>query len=101
MLALKLCAFVHHSCCSSSCCTVLLLLLSPSSASHPSEPSDELAELTQLELVPLTVDGALAHHLQHCPYHLRLLKTQLMCGQELPECLYGQPLWSAVCLCQS
>ncbi|XP_037834113.1 inositol hexakisphosphate and diphosphoinositol-pentakisphosphate kinase 2 isoform X4 [Kryptolebias marmoratus] len=53
------------------------------------EPSDELAELVQLGLVPLTVDGALAHHLQHCPYHLCLLKTQLMCDQELPECLYG------------
>lgn len=86
----------------------ILLLLhsafssSPCSASRPSEPSDELhvaqplgglpAEPALLGFAPLAVDGAIAHHLRHCPYHLRLLKIWLMSGQELPESLHGQPL---------
>lgn len=78
------------------------LFLSPCSASRPSEPSDELhvvqplgglpAEPALLGFAPLAVDGAIAHHLRHCPYHLRLLKTWLMSSQELPESLHGQPL---------
>ncbi|KAI3371062.1 hypothetical protein L3Q82_023697, partial [Scortum barcoo] len=70
------------------------LLLSPCSALHPSEPSDELHVVQPLgglpaEPAPLAVDGATAHHLRHCPYHLHLLKTWLMSGQELPESLHG------------
>ncbi|XP_040893710.1 inositol hexakisphosphate and diphosphoinositol-pentakisphosphate kinase 2 isoform X3 [Toxotes jaculatrix] len=63
------------------------------------EPSDKLhvvqllgglpAELALLGFAPLAMDGAMAHHLHHCPYHLRLLKTWLMSGQELPESLHG------------
>ncbi|XP_067357366.1 inositol hexakisphosphate and diphosphoinositol-pentakisphosphate kinase 2 isoform X7 [Channa argus] len=73
---------------------------SVSFARHPTnEPSDELhvvhllggilAELTQQGSTPLAVDRAMAHHLHRCPYHLRLLKTWLMSGQELHESLHG------------
>ncbi|XP_029377847.1 inositol hexakisphosphate and diphosphoinositol-pentakisphosphate kinase 2 isoform X1 [Echeneis naucrates] len=48
------------------------------------------AELAVLGFAPLAVDGATAHHLHHCPYHLRLFRTWLMSGQELPESLHGQ-----------
>uniref|UniRef100_A0A7N8WU50 Inositol hexakisphosphate and diphosphoinositol-pentakisphosphate kinase n=1 Tax=Mastacembelus armatus TaxID=205130 RepID=A0A7N8WU50_9TELE len=63
------------------------------------EPSDELhvaqllgglpTELTLMGFSPVAVDRAMAHHLHHCPYHLRLLKTWLMSDQELPEFLHG------------
>ncbi|XP_051237768.1 inositol hexakisphosphate and diphosphoinositol-pentakisphosphate kinase 2 isoform X13 [Dicentrarchus labrax] len=73
---------------------------SVSFARHPTnEPSDELqvvkllrglpAEPALLGFAPLAVDGAMAHHLRHCPYHLRRLKSWLMSGQELPESLHG------------
>ncbi|CAB1323568.1 unnamed protein product, partial [Coregonus sp. 'balchen'] len=38
-----------------------------------------------------SLDRAMAHHLHQCPYHLRLLMNCLVSGQDLPECLYGQP----------
>lgn len=79
-----------------------LLFLSPCSASRPSEPSDELhvvhllqgllAEPALRGFAPMAGDGAVAHHLRHCPYHDRLLKTLLNSGQELQESLHGQPL---------
>uniref|UniRef100_A0A3Q3BUC1 Uncharacterized protein n=1 Tax=Haplochromis burtoni TaxID=8153 RepID=A0A3Q3BUC1_HAPBU len=47
-----------------------------------------------LGFAPLAVDGAMAHHLRHCPYHFRLFKTELVSSQELPESHYGQPLQS-------
>ncbi|XP_036068083.1 inositol hexakisphosphate and diphosphoinositol-pentakisphosphate kinase 2 isoform X3 [Oryzias melastigma] len=53
------------------------------------EASDELAELALLGFGPQALDRAMSHHLHHCPYHLYLLKAQLMCGQELPESLHG------------
>uniref|UniRef100_A0A3P9MQW4 Inositol hexakisphosphate and diphosphoinositol-pentakisphosphate kinase n=1 Tax=Oryzias latipes TaxID=8090 RepID=A0A3P9MQW4_ORYLA len=53
------------------------------------EASDELAELALLGLGPQALDRAMSHHLHHCPYHLYLLKAQLMCGQKLPESLHG------------
>ncbi|XP_074489972.1 inositol hexakisphosphate and diphosphoinositol-pentakisphosphate kinase 2 isoform X9 [Sebastes fasciatus] len=73
---------------------------SVSFARHPTnEPSDELhvvqllgglpADPALLGFAPLAVDGAVAQHLRHCPYHLRLLKSWLMSGQELPESLHG------------
>ncbi|KAM9352050.1 inositol hexakisphosphate and diphosphoinositol-pentakisphosphate kinase 2 [Symphorus nematophorus] len=73
---------------------------SVSFARHPTnEPSDEIhvvqplgglpVEPALLGFAPLAVDGAMAHHLRHCPYHLRLLKSWLMSGQELPESLHG------------
>ncbi|XP_047451733.1 inositol hexakisphosphate and diphosphoinositol-pentakisphosphate kinase 2 isoform X3 [Mugil cephalus] len=73
---------------------------SVSFARHPTnEPSEEPHVVQQqgglptepalLGLVPLAVDGAMTHHLHHCPYHLRLLKSWLMSGQELPESLHG------------
>ncbi|TKS73962.1 Inositol hexakisphosphate and diphosphoinositol-pentakisphosphate kinase 1 [Collichthys lucidus] len=63
------------------------------------EPSDEL-HVVQLQgghptepalrgFAPQAVDRAMSHHLDHCPYHLRLLKSCLMSGQELPESLHG------------
>lgn len=52
------------------------------------------AETALLGFAPLAVDGAMAHHLRHCPYHFRLFKTELVSSQELPESHYGQPLQS-------
>lgn len=37
----------------------------------------------------ISLDAALAHHLQHCSYHLRLFRSWLISGQEDLECLYG------------
>lgn len=37
----------------------------------------------------ICVDATLAHHLQHCSYHLRLFRSWLISGQEDLECLYG------------
>uniref|UniRef100_A0A3Q2ULB8 Inositol hexakisphosphate and diphosphoinositol-pentakisphosphate kinase n=1 Tax=Fundulus heteroclitus TaxID=8078 RepID=A0A3Q2ULB8_FUNHE len=56
------------------------------------EPSDELAELALQGFDPVALDRSFSYHLHHCPYHLHLLRTQLMCAQELSECLHGQPL---------
>ncbi|RXM93935.1 Inositol hexakisphosphate and diphosphoinositol-pentakisphosphate kinase 2 [Acipenser ruthenus] len=39
----------------------------------------------------LSMDRALAHHLHHCSYHLRLFRNWLISGQDTIECLYGQP----------
>ncbi|CAB1331712.1 unnamed protein product [Coregonus sp. 'balchen'] len=38
-----------------------------------------------------SLDGAVALHLQQCPYHRCCLRHCLVSGQDLPECLYGQP----------
>ncbi|XP_028287852.1 inositol hexakisphosphate and diphosphoinositol-pentakisphosphate kinase 2-like isoform X2 [Parambassis ranga] len=73
---------------------------SVSFARHPTnEHSDELhvvqllgglpAEPALQGVAPLAVDRAMAHHLYHCPYHLRLLKTWLMSSQELPDSHHG------------
>uniref|UniRef100_A0A3P8R1B1 Inositol hexakisphosphate and diphosphoinositol-pentakisphosphate kinase n=1 Tax=Astatotilapia calliptera TaxID=8154 RepID=A0A3P8R1B1_ASTCA len=73
---------------------------SVSYARHPTnEPSDvphvtQLlewlpAETALLGFAPVAVDGAMAHHLRHCPYHFRLFKTELVSSQELPESHYG------------
>uniref|UniRef100_A0A672JFW0 Inositol hexakisphosphate and diphosphoinositol-pentakisphosphate kinase n=1 Tax=Salarias fasciatus TaxID=181472 RepID=A0A672JFW0_SALFA len=63
---------------------------SVSFARHPTnEPPDELPLVQLLGLAPLVVDGALAHHLLRCPYHLRLLERWLASGQELPLSLHG------------
>ncbi|XP_075063966.1 inositol hexakisphosphate and diphosphoinositol-pentakisphosphate kinase 1 isoform X6 [Mixophyes fleayi] len=35
------------------------------------------------------LDGAMAHHLHQCYYHLRLFKNWLISGQDDLECLYG------------
>ncbi|KAG8575452.1 hypothetical protein GDO81_009562 [Engystomops pustulosus] len=35
------------------------------------------------------LDGAMAHHLHQCSYHLRLFKNWLISGQDDLECLYG------------
>ncbi|XP_030353682.1 inositol hexakisphosphate and diphosphoinositol-pentakisphosphate kinase 1 isoform X4 [Strigops habroptila] len=37
----------------------------------------------------ISLDATLAHHLQHCSYHLRLFRSWLISGQEDLECLYG------------
>ncbi|XP_040198447.1 inositol hexakisphosphate and diphosphoinositol-pentakisphosphate kinase 1 isoform X3 [Rana temporaria] len=37
----------------------------------------------------ICLDGAMAHHLQQCSYHLRLFKNWLISGQDDLECLYG------------
>nr|XP_020478389.1 inositol hexakisphosphate and diphosphoinositol-pentakisphosphate kinase 2-like isoform X11 [Monopterus albus] len=82
---------------------------SVSFARHPTnEPSDELhvvqqlgklsTELTLLGFAPLAMDGAMAHHLHHCPYHLRLLETWLVSRQELPESLHSRPPCSLLSL---
>eukprot|EP00063_Salmo_salar_P005376 XP_013980211.1 PREDICTED: inositol hexakisphosphate and diphosphoinositol-pentakisphosphate kinase 1 isoform X4 [Salmo salar] len=73
---------------------------SVSFARHPTnEPLDEhlVAQLLKglvtdpaLLCCP-SLDRAMAHHLHQCPYHLRLLRNWLVSGQDLPECLHGQP----------
>eukprot|EP00063_Salmo_salar_P057010 XP_014031845.1 PREDICTED: inositol hexakisphosphate and diphosphoinositol-pentakisphosphate kinase 1-like isoform X3 [Salmo salar] len=40
---------------------------------------------------PLSLDGALAHHLNQCSYHLRLFRNWLISGQDPLEYFYGQP----------
>uniref|UniRef100_A0A3Q3QZG7 Uncharacterized protein n=1 Tax=Monopterus albus TaxID=43700 RepID=A0A3Q3QZG7_MONAL len=55
-------------------------------------------ELTLLGFAPLAMDGAMAHHLHHCPYHLRLLETWLVSRQELPESLHSRPPCSLLSL---
>ncbi|XP_074456658.1 inositol hexakisphosphate and diphosphoinositol-pentakisphosphate kinase 1 isoform X11 [Larus michahellis] len=37
----------------------------------------------------VSLDAALAHHLQQCSYHLRLFRSWLISGQDDLECLYG------------
>ncbi|XP_074693823.1 inositol hexakisphosphate and diphosphoinositol-pentakisphosphate kinase 1 isoform X3 [Strix aluco] len=37
----------------------------------------------------ISLDAALAHHLQQCSYHLRLFRSWLISGQDDLECLYG------------
>ncbi|XP_058854959.1 inositol hexakisphosphate and diphosphoinositol-pentakisphosphate kinase 1-like isoform X10 [Acipenser ruthenus] len=37
----------------------------------------------------LSMDRALAHHLHHCSYHLRLFRNWLISGQDTIECLYA------------
>uniref|UniRef100_A0A8D0EPM7 Uncharacterized protein n=1 Tax=Strix occidentalis caurina TaxID=311401 RepID=A0A8D0EPM7_STROC len=43
----------------------------------------------------ISLDAALAHHLQQCSYHLRLFRSWLISGQDDLECLYG----TARCSC--
>ncbi|CAB1339119.1 unnamed protein product [Coregonus sp. 'balchen'] len=38
---------------------------------------------------PLSLDGALTHHLHHCSYHLRLFRNWLVSGQDPLEYFYG------------
>ncbi|XP_010764896.1 inositol hexakisphosphate and diphosphoinositol-pentakisphosphate kinase 1-like [Notothenia coriiceps] len=69
----------------------------PRSPSSPSEPLDEqrVAQLlrrfsTDLSLGRhLSLDGALAHHLHQCSYHLRLFRNWLISGQDPVEYLHG------------
>uniref|UniRef100_A0A3B5KQN7 Uncharacterized protein n=1 Tax=Xiphophorus couchianus TaxID=32473 RepID=A0A3B5KQN7_9TELE len=49
------------------------------------QPSDELAELALQGFDPVALDRSFSYHLHHCPYHLRLLRTQLMCSLELSD----------------
>lgn len=39
----------------------------------------------------LPLDGALAHHLHQCSYHLRLFRNWLISGQDPLDYLHGQP----------
>ncbi|XP_038157222.1 inositol hexakisphosphate and diphosphoinositol-pentakisphosphate kinase 1 isoform X11 [Cyprinodon tularosa] len=55
----------------------------------PAGGLDELAELALQGFDPVALDRSFSYHLHHCPHHLRLLRTQLLCGQELSECLHG------------
>lgn len=86
----------------SSMLLLLLLLhcpvLPPSSSSEPLE-EHHVAQLlrcfsTDLSLGrDLCLDGALAHHLHQCSYHLRLFRNWLVSGQDPLEYLHGQPAW--------
>uniref|UniRef100_A0A3Q4MMB3 Uncharacterized protein n=1 Tax=Neolamprologus brichardi TaxID=32507 RepID=A0A3Q4MMB3_NEOBR len=40
----------------------------------------------------LSLDRALAHHLNQCSYHLRLFRNWLISGHDPLEYLHGQPL---------
>ncbi|XP_026030951.1 inositol hexakisphosphate and diphosphoinositol-pentakisphosphate kinase 1 isoform X3 [Astatotilapia calliptera] len=64
--------------------------LEPSDVPHVTQLLEWLpAETALLGFAPVAVDGAMAHHLRHCPYHFRLFKTELVSSQELPESHYG------------
>lgn len=81
---------------------LLLLLhcsvLTPSSSSEPLE-EHHVAQLlrrfsTDLSLGRhLCLDGAQAHHLHQCSYHLRLFRNWLISGQDPLEYFHGQPPW--------
>lgn len=79
----------------SSLCSVLPCF--PSSSSEPLE-EHHVAQLlrrfsTDLSLGrQLSLDGALAHHLHQCSYHLRLFRNWLISGQDPLEYFHGQPL---------
>ncbi|XP_019910051.1 inositol hexakisphosphate and diphosphoinositol-pentakisphosphate kinase 2 isoform X3 [Esox lucius] len=70
---------------------------SSGSLSYKDEPLEEhhVAQLlrrfsTDVSLrCPLSLDGALAHHLRQCSYHLRLFRNWLISGQDPLEYLYG------------
>ncbi|KAG5274105.1 hypothetical protein AALO_G00159240 [Alosa alosa] len=61
---------------------------SVSYARHPTNEPEEEQRVVQL-LCGLPGGPALADHLHHCSYHLRLLTTWLSSGQEPPEGLSG------------
>lgn len=85
-------------CCSSS--STPPSVLPPSSSPEPLE-EHHVAQLlrcfsTDLSLGRhLSLDGAQAHHLHQCSYHLRLFRNWLISGQDPLEYLHGQPLGSA------
>ncbi|XP_063781961.1 inositol hexakisphosphate and diphosphoinositol-pentakisphosphate kinase 1 isoform X4 [Pseudophryne corroboree] len=71
---------------------------SVSFAKHPTNECLEDHEVAQLlrhfsseypQSRNICLDGALAHHLHQCYYHLRLFKNWLISGQDDMECLYG------------
>ncbi|XP_040270027.1 inositol hexakisphosphate and diphosphoinositol-pentakisphosphate kinase 1 isoform X2 [Bufo bufo] len=71
---------------------------SVSFAKHPTNECLEDHEVAQLlrsfssdypQSRNIFLDGAMAHHLHQCNYHLRLFKNWLISGQDDLECLYG------------
>ncbi|XP_069572021.1 inositol hexakisphosphate and diphosphoinositol-pentakisphosphate kinase 2 isoform X2 [Brachyistius frenatus] len=72
----------------------LSFLAVPSSSSEPLE-EHHVAQLLRRFSVDLSLgrhlppDGALAHHLHHCSYHLRLFRNWLISGQDPLEYLHG------------
>ncbi|KAM9313157.1 inositol hexakisphosphate and diphosphoinositol-pentakisphosphate kinase 1 [Gastrophryne carolinensis] len=71
---------------------------SVSFAKHPTNECLEDHEVAQLlrrfssdypQSRNIYLDGAMAHHLHQCYYHLRLFKNWLISGQDDLECLYG------------
>ncbi|XP_072004477.1 inositol hexakisphosphate and diphosphoinositol-pentakisphosphate kinase 1 isoform X3 [Engystomops pustulosus] len=71
---------------------------SVSFAKHPTNECLEDHEVAQLlrrfssdypQSRNVCLDGAMAHHLHQCSYHLRLFKNWLISGQDDLECLYG------------
>ncbi|XP_069840045.1 inositol hexakisphosphate and diphosphoinositol-pentakisphosphate kinase 1 isoform X3 [Dendropsophus ebraccatus] len=71
---------------------------SVSFAKHPTNECLEDHEVAQLlrrfsseypQSRNICLDGAMAHHLHQCSYHLRLFKNWLISGQDDLECLYG------------
>lgn len=103
--ASKLCSFSSvHTCGTAPICPpsapLCSLFPSPCSPSRPSEPPEDHhvvqllgpqppAEPALQGFPPLAVEGAMAHHLLHCHYHLRLLRNWLVSGQELLKSLHG------------
>lgn len=84
--------------------SVLLLLLLHCSVLPPSSSSEPLEEHHVAQLLRcfstdlslgrhLSLDGAQAHHLHQCSYHLRLFRNWLISGQDPLEYLHGQPPW--------
>ncbi|KAM6950051.1 inositol hexakisphosphate and diphosphoinositol-pentakisphosphate kinase 2 isoform 2-T2 [Lycodopsis pacificus] len=64
---------------------------SSGSLSYKDEPLEEprVAQLLRHFPADLSLDGALAHHLHQCSYHLRLFRNWLISGQDPLEYLHG------------
>lgn len=77
------------------CCQFDVLCAAPGSSSEPLE-KQHVAQVLRCFSADLSlgrhppVDGALAHHLHQCSYHLRLFRNWLISGQDPLDYLHGQ-----------
>lgn len=77
------------------CCQFDVLCAAPGPSSEPLE-EQHVAQVLRCFSADLSlgrhppVDGALAHHLHQCSYHLRLFRNWLISGQDPLDYLHGQ-----------
>lgn len=80
---------------SALCCQFDVLCAAPGPSSEPLE-EQHVAQVLRCFSADLSlgrhppVDGALAHHLHQCSYHLRLFRNWLISGQDPLDYLHGQ-----------